>query len=78
MPWVSILSVFGVGAGAALINNVETLVMITNVGFSVIGGLVAAAACVADWRDGLMGSAIVDGGVATGFVAMLLSGLVPA
>jgi amino acid transporter len=78
VPWVSILSVFGAGAGAALINNVETLVMITNVGFSVIGGLVAAAACVADWRDGLMGSAIVDGGVATGFVAMLLSGLVPA
>uniref|UniRef100_A0A6C0E751 Uncharacterized protein n=1 Tax=viral metagenome TaxID=1070528 RepID=A0A6C0E751_9ZZZZ len=78
VPWVSILSVFGAGAGVALINNVEILVMITDFGFSVIGGLVAAAACVTDWRDGLMGSALVDGGVAAGFVAMLLTGLVPA
>jgi len=78
VPWASILSVFGASAGVALINNVETLVMITDFGFSVIGGLVAAAACVADWRDGLIGSALLDGSVATGFVAMLLTGLVPA
>ena len=78
VPWVSILSVFGAGAGVAMINNVDILVMITDFGFSIIGGLVATAACVADWRDGLVGSAIVDGGVAAGFVAMLLTGLVPA
>jgi hypothetical protein len=78
VPWVSILSVFGAGAGVALFNNMETLVMITDFGYSVIGGLVAAAVCVADWRDGLMGSAIVGGGVAAGFAAMLLTGLVPA
>ena len=78
VPWASILSVFSAAAGVSIINNVETLVMITDFGFSVIGGLVAAAVCVADWRDGLVGSALVDGGVATGFVAMLLTGLVPA
>ena len=78
VPWVSILSVFSAAAGVSMINNVEHLVMITDFGFSIIGGLVATAACVADWRDGLVGSALVDGGVAAGFVAMLLTGLVPA
>jgi len=76
VPWVAILSIFGIGAGVAAINHVNTLVMISDFGFSIIGGLVAAAACVADWRDGLVGSALIDGGVAAGFVAMMMSALV--
>jgi hypothetical protein len=76
VPWVAILSIFGMGAGVAAINHVNTLVMISDFGFSIIGGLVAAAACVADWRDGLVGSALIDGGVAAGFVAMIMSALV--
>ena len=76
VPWAAILSIFGAGAGVAAINNVDTLVMVTDFGFSIIGGLVAAATCVADWRDGLVGSALIDGGVATGFVALIMSALV--
>ena len=76
VPWAAILSIFGAGAGVATINHVDTLVMVTDYGFSIIGGLVAAATCVADWRDGLVGSALIDGGVATGFVAMMMTALV--
>jgi hypothetical protein len=76
VPWVAILSIFGAGAGVAAINNVDTLVMVTDFGFSIIGGLVAAATCVADWRDGLVGSALIDGGVAMGFVAMMMTALI--
>lgn len=69
----AILSVFGLSAATALINQVDKLVIVTDFGFSVIGGLVAAATCVADWRDGLVGSALVDGATAAGFGAMMLA-----
>jgi APA family basic amino acid/polyamine antiporter len=69
----AILSVFGLSAVTALINQVDALVIVTDFGFSMIGGLVAAATCVADWRDGLVGSALVDGATAAGFGAMMLA-----
>ena len=69
----SILSVFGLSAVTALVNQVDALVIGTDFGFSVIGGLVAAATCMADWQDGLVGSALVDGATAAGFGAMMLA-----
>ena len=70
-PWISILSVFGVGSCVSLINNTDLLVMITDFGFSVIATLVASAVAIADWRDGSLGSAAVNGATSLGFLGLL-------
>jgi len=70
-PWIAILSVFGVGSCVALVNNTELLVMLTDFGFSIIAALVASSVAVADWRDGALGSAAVNGATGLGFLGLL-------
>ena len=69
-PWISILTVFGIGSIVSLLNNIELLVMITDLGFSVIAALVAGAVAVADWRDGSLISATVNGATGLGFLGL--------
>ena len=70
-PWISILSVFGLGSLVALLNNTELLVMITDIGFAVIAALVATSVAVADWHDGSLVSAAVNGATGLGFLGLL-------
>jgi amino acid transporter len=69
-PWISILSVFGIGSIVALLNNIELLVMIADLGFAVIATLVAGAVAVADWRDGSLVPAAVNGATGLGFLGL--------
>lgn len=70
-PWISILSVFGIGSIVSLLNNIELLVMIADLGFSVIATLVATSVAVADWRDGALVSAAVNSATGLGFLGLL-------
>jgi len=70
-PWIAILSVFGIGSCVSLINNTDLLVMITDFGFAAIAALVASSVAVADWRDGALGSATVNGATSLGFLGLL-------
>ena len=72
-PWAAIASVFGGGSLLALINNTETLVMITDLGFAVIATLVAGAVSVADWRDGNLESSVISGATGAGFMGLIAS-----
>lgn len=74
-PWIAILSVFGIGSCISLINNTELLVMITDLGFSVIATLVASSVAIADWRDGSLVSAAINGATSLGFVGLLTGSL---
>ena len=74
-PWIAILSVFGIGSCISLINNTELLVMITDLGFSVIATLVASSVAIADWRDGSLVSAAINGATSVGFVGLLTGSL---
>jgi len=70
-PWVSIMTVFGVGAVLSMINHVDTLVIITDVGFAVIATLVAGSVAIADWHDGFLTSAAINGATASGFLGLI-------
>jgi APA family basic amino acid/polyamine antiporter len=72
-PWVSILTVFGIGSIVSLLNNIEILVMIADLGFAVIAALVATSVALADWRDGALVSATVNGATGLGFLGLLTS-----
>jgi amino acid transporter len=73
VPWVSIATLFGSGSIVALLNNTELLVKITDIGFAVIASLVAGSAAIADFRDGSLGSATINGATGLGFVGLLAS-----
>jgi hypothetical protein len=70
-PWISIVTVFVVGSVLAMINHVETLVIITDVGFAVIAALVAGSMAISDWRDGFLTSAAMNGATASGFLGLI-------
>ena len=75
-PWKAIAAVFGAGSVFALLNNVNLLVMITDVGFAVIAALVAGSVSIADWRDGRLGSAAINGATGAGFLGLLASAVI--
>jgi len=72
-PWVAILSIFGVGAALTAVNHVESLVIITDMGFAVIAALVAASVAAADWRDGEIVSATANSVTTAGFLGLIAS-----
>ena len=75
-PWISIMSVFGLGSVVSLLNNTERLVMITDLGFAVIAALVAGSVAVADWRDGDTLGTTINGSTGLGFLGLLASAAV--
>jgi hypothetical protein len=75
-PWKAILAVFGVGSLISILNNIHLLVRFTDIGFAVIAALVAAAVSVADWREGKVESAAINGLTGAGFVGLLASAFV--
>ena len=72
-PWVAIASVFGSGSVLALLNNIEFLVKITDLGFATIASLIAGSVAVADWRDGKIGSAAISGATGASFLGLIAS-----
>jgi amino acid transporter len=70
-PWASITAVFGSGSVLALLNQVKHLVVITDVGFSIIAALVAGSVTVANWREEKFGVAAVSGATAAGFSGLI-------
>jgi len=72
-PWVSIVGVGGIGAVLGLLNNMEILVMVTDMGFAVIAALVAGSVSIASWRDGHVPAAAISGATGVGFLGLIAS-----
>ena len=71
VPYNTVALVGIVAAAAIFINHTETLVRISDVGIIVLLGLVAAAASVADFGEGSLLGAVLNGTTATGFAGLL-------
>jgi hypothetical protein len=54
-------------------NNTDSLVKITDLGFASIASLIAGSVAVADWRDGKIGSAAISGATGASFLGLIAS-----
>ena len=72
-PWSAIASVFGCGSVLALLNNVDKLVIITDVGFASIASLVASSVAVASWKAANIGATALSGATAASFCGLTLT-----
>jgi hypothetical protein len=77
-PWASIIAVFGSGSVLALLNHMSHLVMITDVGFSIIAALVAGSVAIANWREEKFGAVAVSGATAAGFSGLIAAAFLSA
>jgi len=75
-PWKAIIAVFCAGSTISVLNNIEMLVKITDLGFAVIAALVAGAVSAADAQEGKVESAAINGLTGAGYLGLLASAFV--